>query len=141
VDHASLVRVVQAAADLDHDAQLVVQRQAVRWRHGLDQVETLQQLHRDVGRTRDVAQLVDGDDVRVRQACGRARLALEAPQELGVGRQLGRDRLEGDRPVEYRVAGAVHGPHPTLAETVQHFEFSDGLQETPRSRRVRRRPS
>jgi hypothetical protein len=53
------------------------------------------------------AEVVDREDVGVRERGDRLGLALEAGERVGVRGQLRREDLDGDVPVELRVAGAV----------------------------------
>ena len=61
-------------------------------------------------------EIVDGEDVRVREGRNRAGLALEAGQRLGVARELGGEHLDGDVPAQLGVAGFVDLAHPPRAE-------------------------
>jgi hypothetical protein len=84
-------------------------------------------LHREVVRAALLADVVDGDDVRVRERGGGARFRLEAPHELGVRRELRREHLERDRPVEARLHGEVPRAHAAAAErTLDPVAREDG---------------
>ncbi len=63
-----------------------------------------------------LAEVGDADAVVVIEARGRARLAVEARDRLGVGGQLGAQDLHRHRLVHERVGGAVDGAHAALAE-------------------------
>jgi hypothetical protein len=62
------------------------------------------------------ADVVDGEDVGVRDRRNRARLAFEPREAVGVLRERVRQYLDGDRPVEARVAGLVDLAHPACAD-------------------------
>ena len=70
------------------------------------QILAAQELHGEVGLPLVLAEVVDGDDVPVRQLTGGARLAEEALAQLGVGLDGGRDDLQRDFALEQRVVGA-----------------------------------
>ena len=67
-----------------------------------------------VAHRRRLANLVDGDDVRVVERRGRPRLLHEPGQPRGVADHVGRQDLQRNRSREHRVAGAVDVPHPAL---------------------------
>ena len=69
------------------------------------EVVALEQLHGHVDLALLLAEVVDGDDVRMVEAGGGLRLALEALAQLVVGADGGRHRLDGDVAVEDGVVG------------------------------------
>ena len=86
----------------------------------------LHQLHHHVVRARAagrLADVVDVDDVGMVEGGGRARLAVEAPQQLGVG--AGAQHLEGDRPAQPRVPRAVDLAHAARAQAVDDLVRAD----------------
>lgn len=56
------------------------------------------------------------DDVRVREARGRACLAEESRAQAGIDGELRRQDLQGDRAIELPVPREVHGPHAPPTE-------------------------
>src|SRR5215211_7336310 len=64
----------------------------------------------------DALPILDGDDVRVREAGGGARLPQEAVAEPDLRRELRREHLERDGTVQPQVAREVHGAHPAAPE-------------------------
>jgi hypothetical protein len=68
-------------------------------------------LHREPEQRPGLARGVDLHDVRVAQPGHRARLLQEAPAQHGARRELGRDDLDGHRPVERLVAAEPHATH------------------------------
>jgi hypothetical protein len=64
--------------------------------------------------------LVDGADAGVVERRGRARLALEALERLGILCHLRGQELERDLPAELAVLGLVHDAHPAAAELRRH---------------------
>ena len=82
------------------------------------EVAAVDEAHRDEERAVLLAGLVDGHDVRVLERGRHARLALEAPAELRVGRELGHDDLQRHAAAEPAVGGEVDDAHaaaPDLA--------------------------
>ena len=60
--------------------------------------------------------VVDRADVRMVQRGGRARLAAEPVERLGVAGDVLRQKLERDGPAEPGVFGLVDDTHPAVAE-------------------------
>ncbi len=54
--------------------------------------------------------------MRVIEGGGRARFLNEPAVPIGVGRRLGRQHLDRDRPPEPRVVGGVDNPHAAPAD-------------------------
>jgi hypothetical protein len=63
-----------------------------------------------------LADIEDGEDVRVVQRRGGAGLAGEAGQGLRVGGELRGEDFEGDLAAEQRVGGEVDVTHPAGAD-------------------------
>jgi hypothetical protein len=90
-------------------------RQPVRQRLAVEQ------LHDEERRAVVLADVVQRTDVRVGQLRDRARFAIEARAELRVRGQRGRQDLDGDGPVEPRVAGLVDFAHAARANGAEDF--------------------
>src|SRR5262245_17897442 len=82
---------------------------------------SLEELGDDVDLIVVRADVVDCDDVRVRQRGDRLRLALEPRAPLGVGGKAPGKDLDGDVAMQPRVAGAIDLAHSALAE--EHHDF------------------
>ena len=80
------------------------------------QILAAQELHREERLSLVLAEIVDGDDVPVRELAGGARFAEEALAQLGVVLDGGRDDLQGDFALEQRVVGLIDNAHPTLTD-------------------------
>jgi hypothetical protein len=112
VHDPDLVRVGQAFEHGDHDRDLALQAEGRGGPHHVEEVVAAEELHRDVGRAVGVvAEVEHRHHVRMHHARDRARLALEAVLLLRIARDLGQHHLEGDVPLEERIAGVVHDPH------------------------------
>ncbi len=71
------------------------------------------------------ADVVDGQDVRVIELPGGARLLLEAMQPAAIGREASRDQLDRDVAAEAWIARAVDLAHAAGAEPAEHFIRTD----------------
>jgi hypothetical protein len=69
--------------------------------------------------------VVHGDDVRVAQRAGDARLAAEAARDGGLADGKPAQLLEGDEAIELGLAGEVHGGHPPAPEDRQKLVAAD----------------
>ena len=103
--HDSLgVRCRQSIRDLHGNRQQFGDRQRPAG-HRLAQSLALDQLHHDVGDTARIAHIVDGDNVGMVERGRRPGFLNEAVHRAG------RQDLDGDRPGQSCVAGAVYLPH------------------------------
>ena len=126
VHDAHLVRVGEALEDGGDDGDLALEAQGRRGAHGLEEVVPAEELHGDVGRAVGVvAEVEDGDHVGMHHARDGARLALEAVLLLRVPRDLGEHHLEGDVPLEQRVARVVHDAHRARPQAPEDLVFPD----------------
>ncbi len=118
MDDSPLVRRCESEGDLPRD----LERLALRKRAFLETLSKrlpLEQLHDCVGDAVGGADVVDRQDVRMREGGDRLRLPLEARERRGVaGDALGKD-LDRDVPVEPRVPRPVDLAHPARAERRQ----------------------
>ena len=124
VDDPFLVRRGEAMGDLRRDRNQPAQRGKSLF-DPRREAPAEDELHRDVGEALVLADLVNGDDVRMVQGRGGARLLSEAQIVLrtlveALGEQLDRD----DAP-EGRVARAVEPAHAAGAELAQDLEAAD----------------
>ncbi len=87
------------------------------------------ELHREVDAAVDAADVVYGDDVGVREAGHRLRLAEQAGLELGIGRAHAAiahaHELDGDLAVELGVVGGEHDAHRAAPEHVHQQIAAD----------------
>ncbi|MNS78592.1 hypothetical protein D3C72_1122120 [compost metagenome] len=95
---AALVRIGQRPAHADNDRQRLGIRQAREVRRAQHAVEGLpgQIFHGQEDRRAVPVEVVDGDDIPVRQRLRLARLALQCHQGLGVPAELEVQHLDGD---------------------------------------------
>ena len=126
VDDAVLLRVGEPGEQaLEHAADL-------RQGHLADvraQRAALDVLHRDVRRAVVLEVVVHGDDVRMAQRAGHARLAQEALGERRVGGVEGAQLLERDEAVQVGLARQVHERHAAAPQLAQDLVSADGLHD------------
>src|SRR5262249_52362469 len=72
-----------------------------------------------------LADLVYRDDVRVVKRARDARLPRKALHAISVGRERGRQELEGDFPSEPRVEREMYFAHPAPPERLDQFVGAD----------------
>jgi hypothetical protein len=68
-----------------------------------------------------LAHVVNGEDVRVRERGDGARFGFEPRAALGIGGDVGGQRLDRDLAAEPRVACAIHVAHTAGAERREDF--------------------
>jgi hypothetical protein len=71
------------------------------------------------------ADVVDGDDVGVREAGERLRLAEQSGVRAGAAAAAAEEHLEGDLAIELRVVGGVDDAHAALTERAEHDVAAD----------------
>ena len=120
------VRVFEAFADFRSHLQLAAQAHPLGVRHPRRQVLPREVLHGEVRLALVLSEVVDRDDVLVRQLAGSPGLAKEALARFRVGVNRHRDDLDGDDPLEQRVEGAVDDSHAALSELLEELVATDG---------------
>ncbi len=83
------------------------------------EVLALDELHDDVRPRGVLAEVEHLDDVGVAQRGGRTGLVAEPGEEVGVLAELGPQQLDGDVPLELRVARPVDRRHAALPEELK----------------------
>ncbi len=118
---------MQRRQNLDENANLVLERQVLALQH-LRQVFALQVLHRDVDHAVDLAGLVDGDDVRVREAGAGLGLAHQTFEVVGPV-NVGPDGLDRHDALQGGVEGLVDLAHPAATEQRLYLEAPDRFRQ------------
>src|SRR5438105_769260 len=84
------------------------------------EVDAVDVRHRDVLDSIDLAEVVNADDVLVRDLPGEHQFALEAALDVGargrIGHDLGTDHFDRDRDAKLRVPRVIDGAHAADAE-------------------------
>jgi hypothetical protein len=135
VDDAALVRRGEPGGDLRRDLHGLARRRrsAVQ---ALAQRLAEEELHDRERLVALPADVVDGEDVGMREGGDRLRLALEAGERVGARREMRRQHLERHVALEPRVARPIDLPHPSSPELAQ-----DLVRPEPISDRERHAPS
>ena len=117
------VRSGEAARRLDEDLDDFTDAARSR-REPRAEVRAAHELLREVDPVAVGADVVNRDDVRVRDAGDRLRLALEAREHLRL-REVGADELERDLAVELWVIRGPHDAHAASSERLEQRESAD----------------
>ena len=108
----------------------------------LPQARPLHVFHHQAVEVLRLADVEHRHDERVPQLRERARLAEEPLLERVIGLEVGPDDLDGDEPVQERLAALVDHPHAAVAQQFHHFQVGEARgQLRGRGRRVPRRRS
>lgn len=68
---------------------------------------------------------MDGSDIGVIEGGKDLGFALESCEAIGIGREVRRQRLDGDLPVESGVGGKVHHAPAAAAELAVNLEWTN----------------
>ena len=135
VDDAFIVRELERLANLRDDLQRLARRQFARLLQ-LSQVKSIDKLHDEEGQSVGLAELMDGDDVRMAQSRQRAGLAIEPLGKTWPARGLRRENLQRHKTVERRLTGFINGPHAPLADESEDFELWKQAGDLGHTRRL-----
>ena len=119
VDDAMGVRVLQCLADLRGVVQRLDGAEYTMLRHALLERLAFDKLHNDILRLPAVADIVDRDDIRLREHGDRVCLRLKAIFQLSVRRHLIAQDLDGDIAVQLVAHGLVNDRHAAAADDLQ----------------------
>jgi hypothetical protein len=128
VDDAPGVRAAETAGDLDRDVERERERQRTALDPLLDRLAFVER-HHDEGLAVALLDRVDRADVRMVEGRRRARLLQEAPARAGIGREVGREELQRDRPLEARVLGGVDLAHAAPASFPENPVVREGATD------------
>ena len=121
------VRMIQTVRDLDHDGKLLLQCHRDLFLYDPLQFLPLEKFHHDVGYLPLLTQVVNGHDVGMVQARGRASLAIKAELQFRVPLDVLCHRFYGDVTVQNLVVGLVHRPHGPFAEPLDNGVFPESV--------------
>ena len=139
VHEAASVRGRQCSRDLDEPRDAPAQRYP-RVSHVTPQRHADDELHRDVRRTFELADVEDGHHVGVIEGGGGARLAHEACAGGGVD-DTSCDSLQRDPSPELGIEGAEDLGHPAVAERALHDVPIDSIARRERGHASRYSPA
>ena len=140
MDDAGLVRGLQACGDLRWRAPSLVVTGRRSSRRTVARSDPFDVRHRDVLDAVDLAEVVNADDVLVRDLPRQEQFLLEAPLDVLRGGRIPShfrpDDLEGDRDLELLVTGLIDSAHAADAELTQDVipgpELLSGVQRSAR---------
>jgi len=112
---ALVMRGGEAARDVAGELQRFLLRQCASRQSIAERLALKEFSHRE-RRPVDAAEVVDRENIRMRERRDGFRLPLESLQRLGIGRQVPRQDLDGDVAVEFRVARPVDLAHSSSAQ-------------------------
>src|SRR5438128_7621715 len=115
MNNSGLMSRGQRVGNLNRDVQRLVEVEGVV-AQALAQGFAFDKLSRDHERGGGLANLVDGDDVRMIKGRCRAGLLLEAVQTVGILRYRGRQQLERHFATQSFVLGQIDFTHPAAVE-------------------------
>ena len=110
---------------LDRDVEDFAQRQRPA-RQPLAKRFALDELRDQEPRAVVIADLVNGQDVRMIERRRGARFVQETAQPLGVAAELRPQHFERDRPAQRRIGGLVDLAHPAAAQQALNLIAADG---------------
>ena len=144
VKHAAFVRMREGGSDLGTEPAGLCCRQR-RFGEHVGKRPPLHEFHHEVGLATLLSHLVNGADVRVRQASGGLSLLAE-PRGCAERIAVGPENLQRDVALEHLVPRAVHVAHAARAKKFDHSVVTDAIETgfarvivEPRSRRLKRR--
>src|SRR5215813_4697013 len=115
MDNSRLVRRRERRGDLNGDVERGYRRHPP-FSQNLSQRQPFNEFGGDEMRRVEIADLVNGDDIRMVEGAGGFGLLLESEQSLIVFGALFEQQLERDLSFESRVAGQIDLPHPAGAD-------------------------
>ncbi len=127
MDDPVVVRDGERRADLDHDLDRLLRRQATLLVEAVLQRAARQVLHHDVDEpVRLLPEVEDARDVRVVEARGAERLGIEPPTEVDVALEGLVEHLHGDRHHQLAVTGLVDGADAASTDDLLDQELPSG---------------
>ena len=126
VDDARIVRDRQTVGDLAGDLDHARGLQPLPLDRAVERLPG-DELHDDERPAVQVADVVDGDDVRVVEQGRQPRLARQALGRDAVRRQLVGDELDGDEPAQARIARLIDLSHAAGSEGADDLVHADAL--------------
>ena len=128
MDDPALVRRGETAADLGGEVDRGAERQR-RSRNAVGECAAVEQFACGIGRAIVHADVVDGDDVGMRERGHRARFAVEPIAQFRIGNGGGREDFQGHVAVQSRVARPIDDAHAAGAQALEHAVVTDGAAD------------
>jgi hypothetical protein len=127
VNDAKIVGIIECAEQFAHDARDLFHRKTLVLRKMVLQFASDHELHRDKRGIAVLAEIINGDDVRMIEPPRGFGLALKARDHFGRAiafELVAADRFQRDRALDARVESFVNDPHRAAAELAQDFVFT-----------------
>ena len=137
MDNAFVVGELEGLANLGNDLEGFARGKFAR-AFQLAEVQAIDEFHDDESQAVDLAEFMDGNDVRVVESGEGAGFAVEAFGEAGAAGGLRREDFQGDQPVEGGLAGFINGAHPAFSDKTEDFELGKELRHVFDSGRLER---
>ena len=93
--------------------------------------DSVEQLHGDIGKAVRLTDVVDGDDIGVRQRPGCARFAEEAADKADILAKLRLQHLDREDAVDAGVVGAIDVRHRPFADAPLDHVPADDFHRAP----------
>jgi hypothetical protein len=116
MDKAACVRSVEGVGELGDERERAPRLERPLALEKLLEVRAFDEAHGDVELPVNLAGGVDRDDVGMVERCSQLRFAQEPLAEAVVRRQLGRQQLQSDLPLQAEVVGPVDHAHPAAPQ-------------------------
>jgi hypothetical protein len=130
--------VLQRLTDCGNDCQCLLWLQFSIAQH-VAKVHSVDELHHQEIQSSGLAEVVDGDDMRMVELRKQLRLTCEAPGEAGIVFPLRSEDLDGDQAVERFLPRLVNDPHAAPTEAFDDLELREFPGDFPRLQRWNRR--
>ena len=128
MDDAVVVRIFERVEQLAHDTHDFGHREALVVLEVILEFASVHKLHRDEGGAVVVAEIVDGNDIRMIEASRGFGFALKTRYHvarLGALELVAAYGFQRDRALDRRVEGLVHDAHRAAPELAQDFVFAE----------------
>ena len=106
----------QSAANLEHDSGRLLGRKLALFNQQLTEVPALHEVHGDELDSVGLSEIINANDVFMRDLAGENQFLLEAAEDFRIFREFRADELERNNAVEFLVARLVYCAHAALSE-------------------------
>jgi hypothetical protein len=94
--------------------------------HRLTKVDAVDKFHEQVKKAPGLAEVMDGNDVRMIEAGEDASFTIEPLGKGGIGSEGLREKLESHHAVELGLTGLIDDAHAALSDEIEDFEMREG---------------
>src|SRR4030095_894144 len=98
--------------------------------HEFRQISTVNQLHRKIGLSLMLADLMNRNDVRMAQARGRLCFAIKTLEKRRVSKRTREQRLYGHRSIETQLSRAINHAHAASGDFTQQLVVAQAGKRT-----------